>query len=554
MTTSPTTPHIRTLRISDDRLLADLRTLAAIGGRPDGGVDRVAGSPADQEARRWLLARIRGAGLEAELDEHGNVLGRVLRSPGPWLLLGSHTDTVPGGGRFDGAYGVIAALEVLRRLKESGDPLADMVEIVSFHDEEGVASPGLVGSRAMAVGAHAKRLIGYLELHIEQGPQLEAEGLELGVVEAIVGIDRWEARINGQANHAGTTPMAARCDAGRAAARLIAGLKEPLHAIDHEMVGNVGQVSFLPGAANVVPGEARLVVELRSAQRSVLDRAADALQRRLQQIAAQECCTATMQRITAHEPTPMSPAVVDALERVCERAGRRWRRIVSGAGHDAASMAPTVPAGMLFVPSRGGVSHSPEEHTDDELVVTGAQALLDAVAKVIEGTGVHWQGDHPGLDRLNQLTQEEAESQLRACCASRRWALAVASGRPYATPPALYDAAEQAWWSQDESDWREAFAAHPRIGERETADSQARREQSGVAGATANTLAGLADANRAYEERFGRVFLICASGRSADEMLASLRERLNNDAETELRIAAGEQSKITRLRLERLLR
>src|SRR5262249_5007183 len=137
---------------------------------------------------------------------------------GPWLLLGSHTDTVPAGGRFDGAYGVIAALEVLRRLKESGDPLADLVGIVSFPAEDGVASRGLAGSRAMAVSAHAKRLIGYLELHIEQGPQLEAEGLELGVVEAIVGIDRWEARIRGQANHAGTTPMVARHDAGRAAA------------------------------------------------------------------------------------------------------------------------------------------------------------------------------------------------------------------------------------------------------------------------------------------------------------------------------------------------
>src|SRR5262249_42313329 len=288
------TPHLRTLRVSADRLLADLRTLAAIGGRPDGGVDRVAGSPADQEARRWLLARIREAGLEAELDDYGNVLGRAPRSPRPWLLLGSPTHTPPARRPLHGAYGVIAAVEVLRRLKESGDPLVDLVEIVSFHDEEGFASPGLVGSRAMAVSAHAKRLIGYLELHIEQGPQLEAEGLELGVVEAIVGIDRWEARIIGQPNHSGTTPMVARRDAGRAAARLIAGLRELLLAIDPEMVGNAGQVSFLPGAANVVPGEARLIVELRSAQRSVLDRAADALQRRLRQIAAEECCTATI--------------------------------------------------------------------------------------------------------------------------------------------------------------------------------------------------------------------------------------------------------------------
>jgi len=162
--------------------------------------------------------------------------------------------------------------------------------------------------------------------------------------------------------------------------------------------------------------------------------------------------------------------------------------------------------------------------------------------------------DHLSLERLNQLTQAQAEAELRACCASQRWAAALASGRPYATNTALYAAAEQAWWSLDESDWREAFAAHPRIGQLEAADPRARREQAGVAGASAETLAVLAEANRAYEERFGRVFLICASGRAADEMLASLRGRLNNDAETEVRIAAGEQAKIIRSRLERLVR
>jgi len=162
--------------------------------------------------------------------------------------------------------------------------------------------------------------------------------------------------------------------------------------------------------------------------------------------------------------------------------------------------------------------------------------------------------DHLDLKRLNQLTQAEAEAELRACCASRRWAVAIASGRPYATNAALYDAADQAWWSLDKSDWLEAFAAHPRIGQLEAADPRARREQAGVAAASADTIAVLAEANRAYEKQFGRVFLISALGRSADEMLASLRERLNNDAATELRIAAGEQAKITRSRLERLVR
>jgi OHCU decarboxylase len=159
--------------------------------------------------------------------------------------------------------------------------------------------------------------------------------------------------------------------------------------------------------------------------------------------------------------------------------------------------------------------------------------------------------DH--LHRLNRLPAAEAVSALLACCASRRWAATVAAGRPYPTPEALYDAAERAWWSLDEADWHEAFAAHPRIGERPAADPTARSEQAGVRDASAETLAALASGNRIYEERFDRVFLICASGRPADEMLAALQERLGNDPETELRTAAGEQAKIARLRLERLL-
>lgn len=156
------------------------------------------------------------------------------------------------------------------------------------------------------------------------------------------------------------------------------------------------------------------------------------------------------------------------------------------------------------------------------------------------------------LDGLNRLPAAEAVAALLACCASRRWAATVAAGRPYPTPEALYDGAERAWWSLDEADWHEAFAAHPRIGER-PADASARREQAGISGAPAETLAALGSGNRFYEERFARIFLICASGRTADEMLASLQERLGNDPETELRTAAREQAKITRLRLERLL-
>jgi len=545
---TPQTPDPPAPRINPDRLLADLAELARIGGRLDGGVDRVAGSHADHAARRWLAARMNDAGLDPRIDDAGNVLATTPGSQGPWLLAGSHTDTVPAGGRLDGAYGVIAALEALRTLHEAGHPRAAEVEVVSFFGEEGVSGPGLAGSRPLAASPHAADLIGYLELHIEQGPRLEAERLELGVVEAIVAVGRWEAHLTGAANHAGTTPMAMRRDAGRAAARVIAGLRELLHDVDPEMVGNVGQIAFQPGAHNVVPGEAHFVVELRAASQDTLDRAAAALRRRFDAIAAEEGCTAQVEARGVIPAARMDPSVVAALEHVCERQGRPWRRLPSGAGHDAGALADRVPAGMLFVPSAGGVSHSPLEHTDDALLVQGAQALLDGVLLVLDR-------ERPtGLRSLNELPPDEAERAFRAANASRRWAAAMAAGRPYPTTRALQATAEREWWALAEPDRQEAFAAHPRIGEQSTVDATARAEQHRVADADARTLAALAEGNRRYEERFGRVFLVRAAGRSADEMLALLHQRLDNDPEAELRVAAAEQAAITRLRLDSLIR
>jgi beta-ureidopropionase / N-carbamoyl-L-amino-acid hydrolase len=536
MTTAPAA-----LTIDAGRLLADLAALARIGGRPDGGVDRVAGSPADLEARRWLAGRMRDAGLEPRTDPTGSVFARVPGSTGPWLLAGSHTDTVPAGGRLDGAFGVIAALEVLRTLHEAGHPRAAEVEVVSFYGEEGVSTPGLMGSTALLADRHAADLIAYLELHIEQGPRLEAEGLELAVVEAIVAFGRWEARVTGAANHAGTTPMGMRHDAGRVAATLVAGLRELLHDVDPEMVGNVGRIEFLPGAPNVVPGEASMVVELRAAGPETVDRAAEAVHHRLDHSAAAEGCAAELRPLGSHPGARMDPDIVAALERVCERRGRPWRPLASGAGHDAGAMASRVPAGMLFVPSAHGVSHSPREHTDDALLVAGAQALLESVLEVLDH-------ERPGaLGRLNELPSDEAERELLTCCASRRWAASVTAGRPYPTARALQRAAADRWWALTRADWLEAFGAHARIG------AAAIGEQAGVAGATPEALAALAEGNRHYEERFGHLFIVRAAGRSASEMLTLLQQRLGSDPAAELRTAAGEQADITRLRLERLL-
>jgi N-carbamoyl-L-amino-acid hydrolase len=371
--------------ISADRLLGDLEALARIGGRPDGGVDRVAGSEADLAARRWLMERMGQAGLVAWMDEAGNVLGRLAGSSPPWLLVGSHTDTVPAGGRLDGAYGVIAGLEVMRALVESGDQAAGRIELVSFADEEGVGSGGgLVGSTALCAGPHRFDLRGYLELHIEQGPSLEAAGLELGVVEGIVGIDRWDVRVIGAANHAGTTPMTLRRDAGAAAGAVMAGLAGLLAQVDPDMVGNIGRLELLPGATNVVPAEARFTVELRALDPASLGTAAGALDAAVAAACEAAGCSYEMVISSSHPPAPMDTTFVAAIEAVCAGLGRRHTRLISGAGHDAGTLARHLPTGMIFVPSRGGISHSPQEHTDPDHLITGCAVLLGSALRVLE--------------------------------------------------------------------------------------------------------------------------------------------------------------------------
>ena len=285
--------------INGERLLSDLRELSKIGGRPDGGIDRLAWSEADLQGRSWFAQRLRDAGLEVRTDEALNVFGHLPGTNGPFLLTGSHLDSVPSGGRLDGAYGAVAALEALRTLTETKDPVAAHVEVVGFADEEGVRfEAGLIGSKALCgeldidalrgrsdsagvpitevlrtagvdlermndAARHLEQVDRFLELHIEQGPRMEAGGTELAVVTGIVTVHREEVLITGMQNHAGTTPMNLRHDAGRAAARVAAELKGLVQAIDHDAVANVGKMRFDPGAINVVPGLADFTVEVR---------------------------------------------------------------------------------------------------------------------------------------------------------------------------------------------------------------------------------------------------------------------------------------------------
>ena len=404
--------------INAQRLLADLSSLAAIGGLPDGGVDRIAWSDHDLAGRRWFAERMREAGIEARVDAALNVFGHLPGTTGPWLLTGSHLDSVPNGGRLDGAYGAVAALEVLRTLSESGDPLAEQVEVVGFADEEGVRFEfGLIGSlalvgeldierlrdgldwqgvpirqvlatagrdvdRMLEVQQHRHSIKGFVELHIEQGPRMEADGLDLAVVTGIVGVHRQRIEIEGTQNHAGTTPFRLRHDAGRAASRAAAELRDLVQGIDAEAVANIGSMRFDPGSVNVIPGRARFTLEVRHLDDPVVRQAVAAFKTRLESICAEEGCRPVLDLLSWLPPAPMNATVMDALEQACTELGRRPAKLSSGAGHDAAVLSRHVPSGMLFVPSVGGISHSPRETTSDDLLVLGAQALLRGVRAV----------------------------------------------------------------------------------------------------------------------------------------------------------------------------
>jgi len=405
--------------INGERLLADLRALAAIGRLPDGGVDRLAWSDNDLAGRRWFAERMGEAGIEPRVDAALNVFGHMPGTKGPWLLTGSHLDSVPNGGRLDGAYGAVAALEVLRTLAESHDPLAQQLEIVGFADEEGVRfEVGLIGSLALVgeldierlrdrvdwhgvpirqvlatagrdldrmieVQEHRQSIKGFIELHIEQGPRMEADKIDLAVVTGIVGVHRQRIEIHGTQNHAGTTPFRLRHDAGRAAARAAAELRDLVQGVDAEAVANIGSMQFHPGGVNVIPGRAQFTLEVRHLDERVLGEAVWAFGTRLERICLEEGCRAEVELLSSVPPAPMDATVMEALEQACTELGRKPTKLSSGAGHDAAVLSRHVPSGMLFVPSVGGVSHSPRETTSDEHLVLGARALLQGVRAVV---------------------------------------------------------------------------------------------------------------------------------------------------------------------------
>lgn len=398
-----------TRRIDGPALLADIDRLAQIGATPEGGVQRVAFTPADREGREWVAERMRDLGLEVRTDGAGNTIGLLPgRKDLAPIALGSHTDTVPNGGRFDGALGVLAALAAVRALRAEGIQLRHPLEVINFQCEEAVVGPGTLGSGAMsrpfppealarvahdgrplhehlrAAGIDPEAFVGavrrpgslaaYLELHVEQGGTLAARKISIGVVEGIVGIRRYQARFEGFANHAGTTPMEARDDALIKAAPFILAVRDT--AVEHGIVGTVGTAQVAPGAANVIPGRVELGVELRGMDEVVLD----AAEQELMDLSA--AAGGELSRLGAKAAVPSDPLLVDLLEAACISVGLDVLRMSSGAGHDAMTVAGIAPVAMLFVPSLGGISHSPDEYTSPEHCVLGAEALLAAVLRL----------------------------------------------------------------------------------------------------------------------------------------------------------------------------
>jgi N-carbamoyl-L-amino-acid hydrolase len=404
-------PTINPARLLD--ALKTLRTFGAVGT----GVVRPSFSPADLEARRWLRMRMLEAGLEAWIDGVGNVIGRS-RNRGKALLIGSHSDTQPKGGWLDGALGVIYGLEIVRAFAEDPATRALAVDAVAWVDEEGTYL-GCLGSRsfcgvltqeALAAAANVEgyrlteairaaaladipparlepgRYVGYLEGHIEQGPYLEAEGNKIGVVTSIVGIRGCQIRFRGQQNHAGTTPMPRRKDAGVALIDFAYRLRQAFQVIaGPKTVWTIGRVAFSPGAPSIIPGEADMILQYRDPSDALLDQ----LEQTVHTLADTANRHGPVEVTVMPHRIPIKPTIMDAdLQKHMAAAAERhapgaWVRMPSAAGHDPMVLSEHLPCAMLFVPSCGGISHDFAEDTDEADIVLGCQVLADAAAAIL---------------------------------------------------------------------------------------------------------------------------------------------------------------------------
>ncbi len=402
------------IQIDRERFLDSLHQQAEIGGNIEHGMNRTTFSPTDLEIRAWFAAQIRASGLEYHIDGAGNQSG-ILRSAQPdakTLLIGSHLDSVPNGGSYDGALGVIVGLEVVRALRDAQADLPFHVEVINFTDEEGTLR-GLLGSMAFAgkltrddllnvrggperletalnaaglnidsilsAARDPQSLLGYLEVHIEQGTRLEEAGIDIGIVTGIVGVRSFWLTFNGEAAHAGTKPMAARKDALWGASAFIQQARERIMHDYFPGVVNFGNMQIEPGAFNIVPRLVRLALEFRHGDLSTLDEMQTVLMGLAGQCADQYGLSLIVQPVDNCPPALMAGHLIETVEQAADACGLSYTHLLSFAGHDAQSLAQVTPSVMFFVPSVGGISHNPLEFTGPDDCAHAAEIMLQTV-------------------------------------------------------------------------------------------------------------------------------------------------------------------------------
>jgi N-carbamoyl-L-amino-acid hydrolase len=410
--------------IDKRRLLRDLNAVSRIGIGDHGSVTRLVFSIKELRSRQFLIHQMRQIGLQIHIDRIGNIFGRLdgANAKTPALLVGSHLDTVVHGGKFDGSLGVIAALEAVRTLKEQKIVLQSPVEVVCFVGEESsrfgystlgsslmagevqgkdlvhaadaqgtklediLASMGIYRNNLRSLRRDPSTIKAYLELHIEQGPILEAQKKPIGIVTAIAAPTRFRVVFTGQADHSGTTPMEMRRDALVAASELIVAVEKVCRKYSHvergRVVGTVGAIKIEPGVINAIPGSADLSVDIRSISAEAKKRVVRLVQTQIGEIARRRNIGAEILPLREEDPVPLDKRLVRLLKECCQVRNIPYEVIPSGAGHDAMQMAKITAAGMLFIPSRRGISHSPLEWSEPEDICLGAQLLLDSMIRV----------------------------------------------------------------------------------------------------------------------------------------------------------------------------
>lgn len=411
---APRQDNGRSWRVNGARLNGHLTGLSEFGKNPQGGVSRVAFSDADVAGRRFAMDLMRRASLDVSVDPVGNILGHRAgtRAGAPPIVFGSHIDSVPEGGNYDGDVGSMGAIEVAHTLAEQGYRNRHPLLVAIWADEESglTGSSGFTGDLrpedlerpgrdGVPLGEKIRRLGGdparlaeakhapgsvaaYVELHIEQGGILDREGIDIGIVEGIVGIHHYDVTLRGFANHAGTTPMDQRQNAMLAAAELVLAVDRVVRSVPGQQVGTVGRLQVRPGAPNVVPGEVRLTVELRDLSMDKIAMLWERIRVEAEQIAKKHGTSFAFERQHANVAAPTSPEIRAVIADAVRSLGLSSRTMPSGAGHDAQNLARIGPMGMIFVPSERGISHSPLELTRPQDVTNGGNALLQTVLRL----------------------------------------------------------------------------------------------------------------------------------------------------------------------------